>query len=127
MNLIGRDSSLWPKCGGSLLAERPAVPARLQVEVEMQRMIGVAAWSQHRLERPTGGLPHGVEELRLRIRLIRLDPDLPAVGEAEARNVQRIAEGMFGKLGGAVARAADIAGGLADRGEGGTERALGLG
>ena len=46
-----------------------------------------------------------------------LDLDDLAVGQLEGGDVPGVAEGMLGKLAGAVARAADIAGRLGDRGD----------
>ena len=76
-----------------LLAERAVVAARLQVEMEMQLVIGIAAGTEHRLERPAGGGPHLVEEFPLLFRRLGADIDARVVGERERSDVERIAIG----------------------------------
>jgi hypothetical protein len=79
------------------------VTARFQVEMEMQRMVGIGAGAKHRLERPAGSLAHRVEEFAVLLGRSRADFDLLAVGEREGGDVERVAEGVLGQFPGAVA------------------------
>ena len=61
------------------LAEGAAMPARFEVEMKMQGMVGVGARSEHGLERSAGGLAHVVEEFAFLLGRRRPDFDLLAI------------------------------------------------
>jgi hypothetical protein len=110
------------------LADHALAGAARQIDVDVIVVIDVGARRQHGAELLTGGGLHVAQKALLFRHALPaiLYRNVPAVGEREARDIQRIAEGVLRNMRARIAvhAAAGIGGDLLDLDDAGTEPAL---